>query len=394
MYVSVAKASRRLLAFLLAGWVSLPSLAQSCEVKVGATGPMTGGAAAYGASLKAAVDFMAAQYNATGGLPMGAGKCRIKILPYDTQANTATAAAASNYFASESVHAVIGPVASNEVAGWQANAKRNKQVYFTGTFLPTVIGPDFPLAFHANGSPMTWGPVIARAVLDQFKFKSMMIVATNDQGGTEAGKQYVKIYGDLGVKVTEEYYQRGTTNFAPLVQRLMSANPDLAEISSAPPADQIVIVRQLREAGYAGVIGSAGGTGITPLLQGADTLQNLKNAYWGELSPLDHPGVVRMKQEYEQLMKAVPPQLTLFPVYVVATEQMLRGISLAGTDQDGDKIAEAMRKMTPESRYLGKAGWRGRAMYGVNQELSYPVGAGMVVDGRRLPVKTVEISAE
>jgi branched-chain amino acid transport system substrate-binding protein len=379
---------------LMASGVSLPAHAQSCEVKVGAAGPLTGGAAAFGTALKAAVDFVAAQYNSTGGLPMGAVKCRIRVLPFDTQASTATAAAASNYFASESVHAVIGPVASNEVAGWQANAKRNKQVYFTGTFLRTVIGPDVPLAFHAVGSPMTWGPVVAKAVVDQFKFKSMLIVATNDQGGTESGKQWFKIFGDLGVKVSEEYYQRGTTNFAPIVQRLMNTNPDVAEISAAPPADQAVIVRQLREAGYTGVIGSAGGSGLTPLLQGAGSLQNLKNAYWGELSPLDHPGVVRLKQEYEQLMKAPAPQLTLFPVYTVATEQLLRGISLAGTDQDGEKIAEAMRKMTPESRYLGKAGWRGRAMYGVNQELSYPVGVGLMVDGRRLPVKAVEISAE
>src|SRR6476661_5918237 len=98
MHVPVARALSAITAMLIASGVSLPAQAQTCEVKVGAAGPLTGGAAAFGTALKAAVDFVAAQYNSTGGLPMGTVKCHIKVLPFDTQASTATAAAASNYF--------------------------------------------------------------------------------------------------------------------------------------------------------------------------------------------------------------------------------------------------------------------------------------------------------
>ena len=62
---------------------------------------------------------------------------------------------------------------------------------------------------------------------------------------------------------------------------------------------------------------------------------------------------------------------------------------------NNEKIADTLRKSTPESRYMGKAGWRGKSLYGgVNQELTFPVGLGLVVDGKKLPVKTVEIPAE
>ena len=72
-----------------------------------------------------------------------------------------------------------------------------------------------------------------------------MILAPNDQGGTDSGKQLNKMYTEAGVKATEEYYQRGTTNFAPLATRIMNANPDAIETSSVPPGDATVLTKQL-----------------------------------------------------------------------------------------------------------------------------------------------------
>jgi branched-chain amino acid transport system substrate-binding protein len=123
-------------------------------------------------------------------------------------------------------------------------------------------------------------------------------------------------------------------------------------------------------------------------------VEKVKACYWLETSPVDHPGIIKLKTDYQRVMKAPPPENPLFPVFALAAEVALRGVSLAGTDQDADKIAEALRKMTAESRYMGKAGWRGKTIYGMNQELSFPVGMGMIVDGKRLPGKTIEIPAE
>jgi branched-chain amino acid transport system substrate-binding protein len=394
MQTSIHKLQQCMVALALTFAICLPAAAQECEVRLGAAGPMSGPASAWGLAAKAGADFVAALNNESGGVMMGNRKCRIKVVAVDALGTPAGAAAASHYLASENVRAVVGPVLSAEITGFRPNSKRNAQVNFTSAYMPTVIGPEFPLVFHANQSPATWGPALVKAAKDQFKFSSLLIIAPNDTGGVESAKQYLKIYGDLGVKTAEEYYQRGTTNFQPIAQRVVNAKPDVIELNSVPPADLIVLVRQLGEAGYTGVFGNSGGAGIAPMLQGAGGAQNLRQAFWGELSPVDHPGSVKMRQEYERLMKSTPPESPLFPVFVVAAEQLVHGISLAGTDQDGEKLAEAMRKTTPESRFMGKAGWRGKAMYGVNQELSFPVGLGMVVDGARQPVRTIEIASE
>ena len=53
-----------------------------------------------------------------------------------------------------------------------------------------------------------------------------------------------------------------------------------------------------------------------------------------------------------------------------------------------------MRKLTPESRYLGKAGWRGKAQFGINQEFAFPVGLSFVTDGKLDGAIRIEIPDE
>jgi branched-chain amino acid transport system substrate-binding protein len=257
-----------------------------------------------------------------------------------------------------------------------------------------VMAPEFPLAFHALQAPITWGPILIKNAKGRFDFASVIIVGANDQGGTDGTRQLVGMYSELGVKAQEEYYQRGTTNFAPLATRIKSVNADAVDIATMPPADQAILLKQLLETGYEGIVGSLGGGGFKPIEDGSGGVQNLKGAFWLETSPADHPGIIKLKEDYKRIMGKEPPGNPLFSVMALAAEVALKGMSKAGTDADAEKIADALRTMTPESRYMGKAGWRGRTQYGVNQELTFPIGMGLVVDGKKLPVQTVEIPTE
>ena len=93
-------------------------------------------------------------------------------------------------------------------------------------------------------------------------------------------------------------------------------------------------------------------------------------------------------------MKSPAPQLALWIHDEIAAEKWLKAIAIAGADQDGDKIADPLRSMKPESRYLGKAAWRGKAQYGVSQEFSFPGGLNTVTDGELDPQIRIEIPTE
>lgn len=373
---------------------ALPAMAQDCEVKIGAVGPLSGGAAAWGLSTKAGTEFVAALVNSEGGVQMGDRKCQVRVLPFDAQYTAAGGAAAANYLASEGVHITAGPVGAPETTGFRTVAARAGIVNFSSSYMAGVISPDFPLAFHALQAPVTWGPLMVKAAHDQFGFDSVTIVAPNDQGGTDGSEQLRKLYEAVGVTATVEYFQRGTSNFAAVATRIMGGGSDVVEVATVPPGETAILVKQLLEAGYDGILGSLGGGGLHPLEEGAGGIEYLENVYWLETSPVDAPGIVKMREEYAELMGTPAPINPTFPVYVMATEVILQGITAAGTDQDPEKLAEALRGLTPHSRYMGDAGWAGEKIYGINQELTFPPGLGMIIDGEKQTTAIIEIPAE
>ena len=219
------------------GLTAGPLAAQPCEVKIGAVGPLSGGASAFGLSVVEGTKFAAAVVNADGGLPIGGKKCQVKVVEYDAKYTAAGGAAAANYLESEKIRITMGPVGSPETTGFRPVATRAGIVYFSSSYMRDVMTPEFPLGFHALQAPVTWGPILTKAAKDQFKFDTVLLTAPNDQGGTDGAKQLATLYAAAGVKTVEEYYQRGTANFAPLATRIMNINPQAIEISTVPPGD-------------------------------------------------------------------------------------------------------------------------------------------------------------
>src|SRR5207237_9318726 len=143
---------------------------------------------------------------------------------------------------------------------------RNGIVNMTPTYAIDALGPEFPLAFKASQGPSTWSPVLIKAAVERFKPKSIVVLGPNDQSGTDGSRALAKVYAAEGLKTYEEYYQRGTTNFAPLATRIRTFNADAIEIATMPPADQTNLLKRLVESGWRGAVGSLGCGGEKPIV--------------------------------------------------------------------------------------------------------------------------------
>ena len=372
---------------------SLPAKAQDCEVKIGVAAPMSGSGAAWGLAMSGGTTFEAAWQNANGGLQVGDRKCKVTVVSYDNPQTVAGGAAAANYLAGQGLKLIVGPVSSPENTGFKPVAKRNGQMFFTTTFALDAIGPDVPLGFQIQLPPQAWGTAALKTAKDRFNLKKLVLVGPNDQGGTDAGNALLKYYKEVGVEGTPEWYQRGTINFGPMAVRLMSTAPDAIELGPMPPAEATALVRQLLEAGYKGVFGRMG-TGAEQIVKGVGGVDKVGNLYWYEAVPTDDPGIVKMRADYERLMKSPVPENSLVYNAQLAAEQIMRAVSRAGTFEDVEKVAAALRREPPESRYLGKGGWRGKTMYGSNQQLAFPIGMGFIVEGKQQPQVRLEIPSE
>ncbi len=216
--------------------------------------------------------------------------------------------------------------------------------------------------------------------------KSVALIAPNDQGGTDIASVDADAYKANGVKTTEEYYQRGTTNFAPIVTRILASNPDVVDTASSPPGDAGVIIKQLRLAGFNGPVGRLGGPGTDEILRVAGGIDVVKNFYWFETVATDDPKVREIDSEYKKMLGKDPIGGTAVWADLPAARMTLKAVSIAGTD-DAKAVAAALRTLPVDDPNVGKGYWTGKKQFGIAQELSFPFGIGIIKDGKSLGVE-------
>lgn len=361
------------------------AMAQDCEVKLGAVAVLSGPAANWGQSLRAAVAMNVKEVNDAGGLNIGGKKCKVTPIVIDSKYSGEGAAAAMNELASQGVKFVVGPIGSPEVTGAKPVAVRNNMVVMANSYAKDAIGPKWPMVFHVGPGASGWAdPIIAEAKA-KFNIKRAVVVAPNDQGGTDIASVDAAMYKKNGIEVTEEYYQRGITNFAPIILRILSKNPDAVDLASSPAGDAGTMVKQLRQAGFKGVIGRLGGPSTDEIVRIAGGLDVVKNMYWYE-PILRTPAIDKVDAKYKQMFQQDVPTITFFYQWLAGSRMVLKAIEAAGTVEDTAKVAEALRKLPVEDPDLGKGQWIGQEFFGINQEMSHPFGVGMIADGKYLPV--------
>jgi branched-chain amino acid transport system substrate-binding protein len=361
-----------------------------CEVKLGAMGPLSGPAAQWGLAMEGAAAFAAAEANRDGGVKVGNEKCKVTVVSYDTKYTAEGAAAGANQMISQGVKFIIGPVGSPEVTGGKPVAARSGVLVLANSYAKNAIGKQWPLVFHLGPGPSEWAEPIIKAAKAKFNIKSVVVVAPNDQGGTDIASVDADVYKANGIPATEEYYQRGTTNFAPIISRILAAKPDAVDTASSPPGDAGIIVKQLRQAGFDGPVGRLGGPGTDEIARVAGGMEVLKNFYWYEVVPTEDPKVRAVSDEYKKLLGKDAPENTNFSLWMAPPRMLLQAISKAGTT-DTTKVAEALRSLPVKDPNLGEGKWTGEKFFGINQEIFFPFGVGMIADGKMLGVQRVEV---
>ncbi|MGY3617946.1 ABC transporter substrate-binding protein [Bradyrhizobium sp. USDA 10063] len=365
------------------------ALAAGPELKLGVVGVLSGPAAQWGLALKGAVEFAAAEANRSGLVKIDGAPCQVSVVAIDSKYTAEGAAAAANTLAGQGVKFIIGPIGSPELTGLKPIAKRNSMLVMGNGYAKDALGPQWPLVFHVGPGPSGWADPIIKIAKQKFGIKSVVLVAPNDQGGTDIASVDAEAYKKNGIAATEEYYQRGTTNFAPIVTRIMNAKPEAVDLASSPPGDAGIMVKQLRQAGFEGPIGRLGGPGYGEISRVAGGDAVLKDFYWYEPVLVDEK-VQLIADEYKKLFGTERPENNLFFQWVSGARMVVKAIAKAGTITDTEKVAQALRALPVDDPNIGSGHWIGQSFFGINQELSFPFGVGLVTNGQLQPIVAVE----
>ncbi|MGX0905104.1 branched-chain amino acid transport system substrate-binding protein [Roseovarius sp. MBR-79] len=359
--------------------------ALACEVKVGVVGPFSGGAAQWGLAMKAGAELAAAEFNAKGGIKTSEGNCDLILVEIDTQYAAQRAAAAADALANQGIKVVLGPIGSPEVSGIKPMAARHNMLLMLNSYAKDAIGPQWPLAFHVSPGPSGWALPIVRKAKERFDMRSVVIVAPNDQGGTDIAPVVAKAYRAESIEATEEYFQRGTTDFAAIVTRVLALKPDAVDLVSSPTVESGTFAKQLRLAGFTGPIGKTGGPGTEEISRIVGGYEALGDYYYFEPIVVDE-AAKRMATVYKDLTGKDAPEHTFFYLWGAASRIVFNAIEAAGSGTDAAAIAEALRKTEVNDPDLGEGQWIGQSFFGINQELSLPFGMGFVANGKVEPL--------
>ncbi len=245
------------------GLAAATSTTQAADLQVGIMVPTTGPEATYGKDMENAIKLATGQINAKGGV------LHMKIVTntQDSACDPQQAVNAASKLVSQGVTAVVG--------GYCSGATLPTLKIYGDAGVPLVIpaanstkligaGSGNVFMINSTGNDQV---TTAVAFFKSKDIKSLAIVNEGDAYSADLASltrdQWTK---DGGKVVAYEVVNKGEQDFSSLVTRLKSQNPD-AVFWTAYYADGALLIKQLRQGGYRGLIALGDGNNSPKLFE-------------------------------------------------------------------------------------------------------------------------------
>jgi len=347
-------------------------------IKWGAIEPLSGSAALWGKAMNQGVELAADEFNAKGGLKVGNTLYKIKVMEEDDKYTGAAAvAAASKLIHQEGVKFITGPLGTPTTLAIQPITEKEKVVIMTNAS-GDACGKDKPYTFRIGPSFLLGIAGNLQAATEKYpgRIKKIAYICTNDHAGWDTAKivEAVAHSKALGWEiVAKEFYERGMTDFHPLLARVLPKKPDLIETAGIPSIEAALVASQAHGMGYRGL---QTGMLIMPKLQSEKGGQGAEGmiGFWGV--DYDMPWITKgQKDLYEKFKAKWPGQTMLHQVEVAysGTKGAFLAIEKAGTF-DTTTVTKAFENLTWDVP-AGKAEWLDFDAYGykgIKRQISIP----------------------
>jgi branched-chain amino acid transport system substrate-binding protein len=369
----------------LAGFVLLTfgvttSQAANKVLKIGHIGVMSGPAASWGLINKYAALAGAEIINEDGGFEIGGEKYDIEIVSLDTKQDPRVAiAGAERLVYQEGIKYIIGPNvddttravlpvlkkagAFNICYGWHREL-------FTPPSKNTALGM---IAGYQSA------PVIYKYLKGQRGVKSLACVPRNDASGLNSRDSCVAAADQLGIKITssDSTYEPNTSDFFPIMGRIIGQNPDLIVLSGVAPADAPLLIRAARELGYKGLMSTETAMDANIITEIAGEMANGYISVGGASAP--ELRTDEMKRFIERYSKVAGEWNDEAGTKVYALEMLLQTLRVAGAAaiDDIELFKAAIPKVNAEDPFIkgGKARlkWVGQGYFDQLRQVSTPM---------------------
>ena len=368
-----------------------PASAAEKTLTIGLLGPLSGGAASYGVELQRGAEMRADEINKAGGLKVGGDVYKIKLVAYDHKAQAAEAATATNKLVfQDKVKYIIGNAVGATCNAAQTITEPNKVMFSFVCWGTANLAPEKPYSFRAMLSQWELAEPFYRWVKENHpRVKRVAVISPNDTSGKDTNTAVVKALKALAFEVTaDEYYERGTKDFYPVLTKLLAQKPDMIDVAAAPAGEAGLILKQAMELGFKGAKGWTAGTNPFTIIGVAG-----REAAEGVWSPANinvksehvNSAVRKFGEAYEKRYGEVPGVIAVanFAAFDVFTQAMQRAGSV-----ETDRVLEVLTKERFETVW-GPLVIGGKETYGIDRQFLYPLVISEVREGKIVDITQV-----
>lgn len=365
---------------------ALPAAAQNV-LKIGVLGVMSGPAASWGLVNRYCAEATAQMYNEKGGIEIGGEKHQIEIVSVDDKNDPKlTVSGAERLTQQEGIRYIIGPNVDTTAASVRPVAEKNGAIYIPYAFSKSLYTPPASNAILGMIASYQAGPIIYKYLKDEKGVAKVAFVARNESDPLNQRDEGVAAAQALGLEVVSsaDTYEPGTTDFFPVMAKVVDGGPDLIVLSGVAPADAPLLIKSARELGFAGVLSTETAQDAKVLSEVAGEAANGFISVGGASTPeIRSPYMEEFARRYEQVAGEWNDEAG---TKVYALEMILATLQKAGKAaiQDVGLFKQEIDGFSMENPFLKEKKpltYVGSAYFGQKRQIGVPMVVNEFQDG-------------
>jgi branched-chain amino acid transport system substrate-binding protein len=373
------------------------ALAAGEPIKIGFLAPLTGAVAAWGKPGLDGCMIWAERVNAAGGITLADGAHPVEFVAYDEEYDPAKARTGATKLIREDGVSFIMMLGGDPWPGVQPVAERTGMLF--STLLPSDLSPDTKtLLAPAEVHPIYNVTGVEWLAQNKPELKTAVMCAQDDALGLPSVATYLAAFEAAGIEMLDAplLFDPATTDFAPVVTRLMAKNPDIICLDTCYSDYVHPIAEQLFQQNFKGQIISCTADFYDQMI--AKTSKEFMEGFIFQFPDFDDPALnaesVNFQDPngfYAEYNKRHPGQWGAVSWEYAAIMDLWKAAAEKAGSADPEAVLAAM-KDGPGNHAFGEAEWWGTELFGIDNALvgDWPVvaienGKAVIKEFRSIP---------
>ena len=322
-------------------------------LKLGVSLPLTGAASYWGIGWQHGIEMAVDDINDNGGFKVDGKRYTFEVIEWDDKGTATDAVSgAKKLVEQDGVKYMIGPILTGGMLAVYPTTEAAGVISLGAGSSPKRLGADKPHMFSINMTGKEYGPALFQYIRDNYPdAKTFYGLASNDETGTSDVSIFNPRLEAMGFEVIGwEMYDPATTDFYPILTKMIAKNPDIICYGTALASKGPLIMKQLYELGYDGIeLWPAGTEPSSVLTQVGATALDGQFMTWFDYTQEE----LILDTEKDMREKAIARYgATGYDISRVVeggwdgVQFLVEGMKAAGTVEDTDAIAEAISNLT------------------------------------------------